>query len=71
MLSMMGTFTTPYRPQCNGLCEHMNQMIENKCTVRDERNTWDFEAQNDMFKSVCQSITSAKFSVYQCFWFIT
>ncbi len=43
MLSMKGTFTTPYRPQLNGLCERMNQTIKNiiKCTVRDERNTWD------------------------------
>ncbi len=43
MLSMKGTFTVPYRPQSNGLCERMNQMIENiiKSTVRDERNTWD------------------------------
>ncbi len=38
MLSMKGTFTMPYRPQSNGLCERMNQTIENiiKCTVRDE-----------------------------------
>ncbi len=38
MLSMKGTFTAPYRPQSNGLCECMNQTIENiiKCTVRDE-----------------------------------
>ncbi len=37
MLSVKGTFTSPYRPQLNGLCEHMNQMIENiiKCTVRE------------------------------------
>ncbi len=43
MLSIKDTFMTPYRPQSNGLCECMNQMIENiiKCTVRDERNTWD------------------------------
>ncbi len=43
MLSMKGTFTAPYRPQSNGLCECMNQTMENtiKCTVRDERNTWD------------------------------
>ncbi len=42
MLSMMGAFTTPYRPQSN-LCEHMNQTIDNiiKCSVRDEQNTWD------------------------------
>ncbi len=33
-LSMKGTFTTPYRPQWNGLCERMNQMIEST-------NTWD------------------------------
>ncbi len=33
----------PYRPQLNGLCERMNQTIENinKCIVRDERNTLD------------------------------
>ncbi len=39
MLSMKGTFTTPYRPQSNGLCKCMNQMIENilKCTVREDR----------------------------------
>ncbi len=43
MLSMKGTFATPYRPQSNDLCERMNKTIENiiKCTVRDERNTWD------------------------------
>ncbi len=43
MLSMKGTFTMPYRPQSNGLCERMNQTIENiiKCTVREERTTWD------------------------------
>ncbi len=35
MLSMKGTFAMPYRPQSNGLCERMNQTIENiiKCTV--------------------------------------
>ncbi len=39
---MKGTLMTPYRPQLNGLCERMNQTIENiiKCTVKDERNTW-------------------------------
>ncbi len=38
MLCMKGTFTTPYRPQSNGLCECMNQTIENiiKCTVRED-----------------------------------
>ncbi len=43
MLSMKGTFTVPYRSQSNGLCERMNQTIENiiKCTVRDEQSTWD------------------------------
>ncbi len=43
MLNMKGTFTMTYMPQSNGLCKHMNQMIENiiKCNVRDERNTWD------------------------------
>ncbi len=37
-----GTFTKPCRPQSNGLCECMNQMIENisKCTVREERTNW-------------------------------
>ncbi len=39
MLSMKGTFRMPYRPQSNGLCEYMNQTIENiiKCTVREDR----------------------------------
>ncbi len=43
MLSMKGTFTMPYIPPLIGLCECMNQTIENiiKCTVRDVRNTWD------------------------------
>ncbi len=43
MLSMKGTFTMPYRPQSNRLCECMNQTIENiiKCTVREDRATWD------------------------------
>ncbi len=43
MLSMKGTFTTPYRPQSNDLCERMNQMIENiiKCTVREDRANGD------------------------------
>ncbi len=43
MLSMKGTFTMPYRPQSNGLCERMNQTIENiiKCTVREDRINWD------------------------------
>ncbi len=43
MLSMKGTFTMPYTPQSNGLCERMNQTIENiiKCMVREERSTWD------------------------------
>ncbi len=37
MLSVKGTFTAPYRPQSNGLCERMNQTIENiiKCTMRE------------------------------------
>ncbi len=41
MLSMKDTFTVPYWPQLNCLCEHMNQTIENiiKCTVRDEQVT--------------------------------
>ncbi len=40
---MKGIFVARYRPQSNGLCELMNQMIENiiKCSVRDERSTWD------------------------------
>ncbi len=43
MLSMKGTFTMPYRSQSNCLCERMKQMIENiiKCTMREERSTWD------------------------------
>ncbi len=41
MFSMNGTFTMPFRPQSNGLCECMNQMIENiiSCTLREERAT--------------------------------
>ncbi len=43
MQSMKGTFRKLYRPQSNGLCERMNQTIENiiKCTVREKWNTWD------------------------------
>ncbi len=43
MLSMKGTFTMPYMPQSNGLCERMTQTIENiiKCTVREDRINWD------------------------------
>ncbi len=43
MLSIKNTCTTPYRPQSNGLCERMNQTIENifKCTVREDRANWD------------------------------
>ncbi len=43
ILSMKGTFMMPYRPQSHGLCECMNQMIENiiKCTVIEEMSTWD------------------------------
>ncbi len=39
ILSLKGTFTTPYRPQSNVLCERMKQTIENiiKCTVREDR----------------------------------
>ncbi len=29
MLSMKGTFGTSYMPQLSGLCERMNQTIEN------------------------------------------
>ncbi len=38
MFSMKGTLAMPYKPQSNGLCECMNQMIENiiKCTVRED-----------------------------------
>ncbi len=32
-----------YRPQLNGLCERINQIIRNiiKCTVRENRKMWD------------------------------
>ncbi len=40
MLSMKGTFTKSYRHQSNGLCEHMNQMIEN-IIIREDKATWD------------------------------
>ncbi len=43
MLSVKGAFTAPYRHQSNGLCELMNQTIENviKCTMRENRKMWD------------------------------
>ncbi len=36
-------FTSPYRPQANGLCEHSNQTIESilNTLIRDNRNLWD------------------------------
>ncbi len=39
MLSVKGIFTAPYRPQSNGLCEHMNEMIKSiiKYTVRENQ----------------------------------
>ncbi len=44
MISVKETFRAPYRPQSNGLCECMNQMIENiiKCTMRENGKMWYF-----------------------------
>ncbi len=43
LLGVKGTFTTPYRPQANGLCECINQTIESilKTLIQDNRNQWD------------------------------
>ncbi len=43
MINVKGTFTPPYRPQSNHLCERMSQTIENiiKCTVRENWKMWD------------------------------
>ena len=43
MLGVKGTFTTPYRPQSNGLCERTNQTIEAilRTLVRENREQWD------------------------------
>ena len=43
MLGVRGTFTTPYRPQSNGLAERSNQTIENiiKCMIMSDREKWD------------------------------
>ncbi len=60
MLSMEGTFTTPYRPQSNGSCERMNQTIENiiKCTVRYEYLGQVTRSCNDGFSSYSPDINS-------------
>ncbi len=43
LLGVKGTFTTPYQPQVNGLCECTNQTIEGilKTLVRENRIHWD------------------------------
>jgi len=43
ILGVKGTFTTPYRPKANGLCERTNQTIEGilRTTVREETRLWD------------------------------
>ncbi len=43
LLGVKGMFITLYRPQANGLCELMNQMIESilKTLIRDNRKQWD------------------------------
>jgi len=43
LLSVRGTFITPYRPKANGLCERTNQTIENivMCMVGEDRHEWD------------------------------
>ncbi len=43
LLGVKGTFTTPYRPEANGLCESTNQTIEGilSTLIRDNRKQWD------------------------------
>ncbi len=43
LLGVKGTFTTPYRPQANGLCERTNQTIEGilRTLIRDNTKQWD------------------------------
>ncbi len=64
MMSVKGTLMMPYRPQSNGLCEHMNQTIENiiTCTLRDERNTLDKSLDLAMMAYHATPQTSSRFS---------
>jgi len=43
LLGVRGTFSSPYRPKSNGLCERTNQTIEGilRSMIRDKRNEWD------------------------------
>ena len=43
ILGVKGTFSTPYRPKANGLCERTNQTIEGilRTMIREESRLWD------------------------------
>ncbi len=43
LMGVKEMFTTPYRPQANGLCECTNQTIEGilRTLIRDNRKQWD------------------------------
>ena len=43
VLGIKGTFTSPYRPKANGLCERTNQTIEGilRTMIKDKRDEWD------------------------------
>jgi len=45
ILGVRGTFTSPYRPKANGLCERTNQTIEGilRTLISTKRDTWDKE----------------------------
>ncbi len=64
MLSMKVYLQTPYKPQRNGLCECMNQTIENiiKCTVREDRANWDKSLDLVMMAYRATSQTSTGFT---------
>ncbi len=66
MLSVKGTFMAPYRPESNGLCECMNQMIENiiKCTVRENQKMSDLSLPFVMMVYRATSQSSTGFTQY-------
>jgi len=43
VLGIRGTFSSPYRPKSNGLCERTNQTIEGilRAMIQDKRDEWD------------------------------
>ncbi len=59
LLSMKGTFTMPYRPQSNGLCEGMNQTIEN---IIEKGNIWDKSLDHVMMAYISTPHSSTGFT---------